>query len=199
MIEPIETRETPRQRLPGGRIVVVGTTGSGKTTLAGRVAVILGIPHVELDALRWGPRWTETPDEVFRSRVAHATAGEAWVADGNYRQVRDLLWSRADAVLWLDYSLPTVLWQVTWRTLRRIVSHEELWNGNRERFLGSFASRDSVILWALRTHRMRRREYGALFASSYYDHVRRVRLRSSRETKRWLSALEADRPSVDSW
>jgi len=187
------------QERPGRRVLVVGTTGSGKTTLAKRLATSWRIPYVELDALHWGPQWTEVADEVFFSRVACATAGNEWVADGNYRQVRGLLWPRADTVVWLDYSLFTVLRRVTWRTLRRVVSREELWSGNHERFWGSALGRDSVILWALHTHRTRRREYAALFALPRCDHVLRVRLRSPREARRWLSAVSREEePSLAS-
>jgi len=68
--------------------VVVGTSGSGKTTFARRLAAGLGIPHVELDALHWEPEWTEATDEVLRARVAEATAQDAWVVDGNCSRVR---------------------------------------------------------------------------------------------------------------
>ncbi len=89
---------------PGQRINVVGVTGSGKTTLARRLSDRLDIPHVELDALFWGPGWTETPDDVFRERVRQALAGERWVVDGNYSRIRDIIWPRADTIIWLDYS-----------------------------------------------------------------------------------------------
>jgi adenylate kinase family enzyme len=65
------------------RIAVVGTTGSGKTTLARQLSERLGIPHVELDAIRYGPNWKETPDEIFRECVSQALSGRSWVADGN--------------------------------------------------------------------------------------------------------------------
>ncbi|HEX5414033.1 MAG TPA: AAA family ATPase, partial [Chloroflexota bacterium] len=66
------------------RLVVVGITGSGKTTLASTLAARLGYPHVELDALYWDSNWTPAPREVFRARVAAAIATDHWVADGNY-------------------------------------------------------------------------------------------------------------------
>ncbi len=175
---------------------MVGTTGSGKSTLAKCLADSWRIPYVELDALHWGPHWTEIKDEVFSSHVAHATRGDGWVADGNYRQVRELLWPRADTVVWLDYSLFTVLRRVIWRTIRRIATQEELWSGNRERLWGGALGRNSVILWALHTHRIRRREYTALFALPSLDHGLRVRLRSPREARRWLSSVLEGEASV---
>ena len=171
---------------PGRRIVVVGTTGSGKTVLAQRLARHLGLPYVELDVLHWGPNWSQVPPEAFRARVAEAVAGEAWVVDGNYSRVRDLVWSRADTVVWLDYSLPVILGRLFRRTLWRILCREELWSGNRERFREQFLSRESLFLWALRTYRRRRREYPALFGRPEYAHLTVVRLRSPRQARRWL-------------
>ena len=173
------------------RVAVVGTTGSGKTTLARQLSERLGIPHVELDALHWDPGWTSAEPEVFSERTAQALSGAAWVTDGNYSRVRDIVWSRADTVVWLDYPLPVVLGRLVWRTLRRLVRREELWNQNRERFAGVFLSRDSIILWALQTYRRRRREYPLLLDRPEYVHLDVVRLRSPREARRWLDGLPA--------
>jgi adenylate kinase family enzyme len=171
------------------RIAVVGTTGSGKTTLARQVAQRLGIPHVEQDALHWDPNWTPVPTDVFRDRMAQALQGEGWVTDGNYRQVRDTVWSRANTVVWLDYGLPLILWRVARRTLRRCVTREELWNGNREEVQQAFFSRESLFLWVLRTYRRRRKEYPELFAQPGYTQLAVVHLRSQRATREWLESL----------
>lgn len=172
------------------RIAVIGTTGSGKTTLARQLAERLGYPHVELDALHWEPNWTEAPLDLFRARTAHALAGDTWVVDGNYSKVRDIVWSRADTVVWLDYSLPVIMWRLVQRTFRRIFTREELWSGNREHLHSQFFSRDSLFLWALGTYRRRKREYPVLFQQPEYAHLRVVPLRSPRETNAWLENIE---------
>lgn len=174
---------------PGRRIVVVGTTGVGKTSLAKRLARHLGFPHIELDALNWGPGWVAVPLETFRARVAQALAGQSWVVDGDYGRVRDLVWSRADTVIWLDYALPVILGRLFWRTLKRILTREELWGGNRETFRGEFLSRESLFLWALRTYGRRKREYPALFRRPEYAHLTLIHLRSPRQTRRWLREM----------
>jgi adenylate kinase family enzyme len=91
------------------RVAVVGTSGSGKTTLARRLAQRLGVPHVELDALHWEADWTPVQREVFRERVSRVLDGDAWTTDGNYSAVRDIVWGRADTVVWLDYALGVVM------------------------------------------------------------------------------------------
>lgn len=172
----------------GKRIVVVGATGSGKTTLAACLAALAGAKLIELDALHWEPNWTKAPPPVFTQRIEGAINCDAWVADGNYAAVRHLLWSRADMLVWLDYSLPRVLWQLTGRTLRRTLRREKLWNGNQESFRTNFLSKDSIFLWALRSQRTHRQQYPALCAHPEYAHLAIVRLNSPRQTRRWLAA-----------
>ncbi len=171
------------------RIVVVGTSGSGKTILAHRLAQRLAIPHVELDALYWGPGWSAIPIQSFRERVTSALEGAAWVVDGNYSKVRDLVWSRADSVVWLDYALPVVMGRLVARTLGRVAAGEELWGGNRERLATALWSRESIFLWALKTYRRYRREYPALLGQPEHAHLSVVRLRSPRAAQAWLSGL----------
>ena len=137
--------------IAGARIVVVGVTGSGKTTTAIRLARILEIPHVELDSLHWQPNWVMAEKETFRQLVDQALSGPGWVTDGNYSKARDLIWGRATTIVWLDYALPVILGQLIWRTLKRVITRVELWNGNRETLRGAFFSKDSLFLWALKT------------------------------------------------
>lgn len=181
----------------GRRISVVGTSGSGKTTTAGQIAQRLGIPHVELDALHWEPNWTEAPIEVFRARVTQALSGETWAVDGNYGKVRDIVWGRADTVVWLDYTLAVILWQLVRRTVRRSVTQEELWGGNRESLGKAIFSRESILLWALQTYKRRRREYPVLLGKPANAHLAVIHLRSSRETHQWLINLTSPRFKED--
>ena len=180
------TRIRDDSTVPICRAIVVGTTGCGKTTLAARLAAQLGAPHVELDALHWDPGWQMAELELFRRRVSKALEGERWVADGNYSKVRDIVWVRADTLVWLDYWLPRILWQLLGRTWRRVVSGEELWNGNRETWRNAFFARDNLCLYAIRTHRRRRRQYTVALTKPHHAHLRIIRLRSPRETEKWL-------------
>jgi len=167
---------------------VVGTIGSGKTTFARKASVILEVPHIELDSLHWEPNWVAAPDDIFRERVKQSLQSDSWVVDGNYHQVRDIVWSRADTVVWLDYRFRTILSHLTIRTLRRIYTHEQLWNGNKEHIRG-LLSRNSVFLWAFRTYRRRRRQYPELLSMPENSHLTVVRLRSPSEASEYLDSL----------
>ena len=175
---------------PGQRVIVVGTSGSGKTTMARRLAERLGAPHVELDGLHWGPNWTEEPDELLRERTEKALDGrEKWVIDGNYRAVRDIVWPRADTVVWLNYSLPLILWRLTRRTFRRAVLREEFLHGNRENLHTHLFTKDSLYWWVLTTYKKRRREYPVIFAEPEHAHLKKIVLRSAGEAEKWLRSV----------
>ncbi len=171
------------------RIVVVGTTGSGKTTMAGRIAERLGIPHTELDALNWGPNWSMRPEEEFRVRVDEATQGDAWVVDGNYSRARAIVWPRADTIVWLDYPLPLVLWRLWWRTWSRWIRRETLWSNNRERMRVHLFTRESLFLWALQTYKRRRREYPDLLSKPEHAHLQLFHFHSPKQAGAWLKQL----------
>ena len=172
------------------RVAVIGTTGSGKTMLAKELSLRLGVLYVELDALNWGPEWTPAQPDVLRERAQRALGGDSWVADGNYGALRDIIWRRADTIVWLDYPLRVVFTRLFWRTVRRSVTKEKLWNGNRERFWVQFFHRDSLFLWALRTYWGERRQYPALLRQPEYEHLRLVHLRSPRDARRLLAARD---------
>ena len=171
------------------RVSVVGTSGSGKSTLARELAEILGVPHLELDAVHHQPGWAPLPTDEFRRIVAARAAAGGWVIDGNYGRVRDLVWARADTVVWLDLPKRTVMRQVVWRTLRRVALRRELWNGNRERWRNflTWNPEQSVISWAWHKHAPDRAKYAAAAAGPASAHLRFVRLASRRDIARFLA------------
>jgi adenylate kinase family enzyme len=172
----------------GPRIVVIGASGSGKTTFARALAARTGLPHVELDALHWEPGWVEAPREVFRARVEAAAAAPRWVIDGNYGRVRDCTWNRATGLVWLDYPFALVFGRALRRTLRRAFTREELWNGNRESLRQALFSRDSILAWVWNSYPRLKREYSELLASPVYDHIKVARLASPREARAFLAS-----------
>jgi hypothetical protein len=126
------------------------------------------------------------PFDLFRKRLEDVLRADGWVTDGNYGRERDLVWSRANSLIWLDHSLPLVMGRVVSRTLRCCLTREQLWNGNQERFREAFLGRDSIVLWALTTYGRRRREYPVLFRRPEYSHLQVVHLKSPGAARRWL-------------
>jgi len=176
---------------PYKRLVVSGVTSSGKSTLAEKLSKRFDLSYIELDALYWEPNWQAAPLEVFRARVEKATQAEKWIVAGNYHVVRDLIWTKAETIIWLDYPLPTVLWQLTRRTFRRWWTQELLWGTNHERFWTHFKlwSTDSLYLWLKKTYWRRKREYPELLALPENRHLTLIRFQYPSETKEWLERL----------
>ena len=169
------------------RVVVFGTTGSGKSWLAERLAARTGLRVVELDALFWGPEWQPAPLELFRHRVEREIRDGGWIVVGIYGQVRDLTWKAADTLVWLDLPFPVVMWRLLRRTIRRVFTKEDLWGtGNRESLAGAFFSRQSILLYALKTHR-RNRERFTIECEFLAKDKTIVRLKSAREVERFLA------------
>ena len=140
------------------RVAIFGTAGSGKSWLAERLACGTGLRVVELDALYWGHDWQPAPLDLFRHRVECEIKDGSWIVVGIYGQVRDLTWPAADTLVWLDLPLPLVMWRLLRRTVRRAITKENLWGtGNRESLRTALFSRDSILLYALKTHRRNRR------------------------------------------
>jgi adenylate kinase family enzyme len=169
------------------RVVVVGSSGAGKTWLAGRLASELGVAHVELDAIHHGPGWVPLPEREMREQLDRACPPEgSWVVDGNYSSKGgDAVRARADAVIWLDFPRAVVMRQLVRRTARRVLFRQPLWNGNRESLCDvlSLDPERSVLLWAWTHHRPQ----SAAFAAQVDD--RWVRLRSRDEVERFLAGV----------
>lgn len=184
---PAKTLDFPA---PGRRIVVVGSSGSGKTTLAKTVAERLGLPHVEIDSLQWQPNWQEAGLPILRARISEALTGPAWVVDGNYAQLRDITWARGDTLIWLELPLGIVLWRLFSRTFRRIFTREVLWNGNRETLRGAFFSKDSLVLYMLKTRKKHHIGYPLALQQPEYCHLKLIHLHTPAQVKSWLDQLK---------
>jgi adenylate kinase family enzyme len=162
------------------RIVIVGTSGAGKTTMAKAIASALGLPHIELDALFWEPGWRAADPVEFVARVSAAVGSDAWVLDGNYEAVRALAWARATHVIWLDFSRPVIMYRVIKRSIMRAIDQTELWSGNREDWR-HWLRPSHPIIWAWTTWRQRRSRFAALLASEDYKNLIVLRFRRPQE------------------
>ena len=175
------------------RIVVVGKPGSGKSTLAKELARKLELAYVELDAIHWQPNWAMLPKHEMRERLNETLVVDGhWVADGNYtRRAIDIVWGRANTLIWLDYPLRVALIRLLWRTILRLFWRQELWNGNKET-LWSHLSLDpdkNLFIWLFRLHWRHREEFPALFRQPEYSHLKVLRFRTPTETEQWLDGL----------
>jgi len=199
---PDSARRDPATTLHGcDRILILGRTGSGKTTLARQLAAALGVPHVELDKLYFNADLSTVPLDVLRERTSAVVAEARWVTDGNKSAVRDLVWPRADTVVWLDYPLAVSLWRLGKRAARRTTSVAKRTTdrsapastaagpGRRARAPHELYAAARGVLTALRSHRGQRRTYPRLFAEPVNRHLSVVRLRSPRATRRWLARV----------
>jgi adenylate kinase family enzyme len=169
-------------------VVIASASGSGKTTLGRQLAERLRVPFIELDALVHGPGWVETPDEELRARLEALLVGDGWVVDGAYQhKLGDLVLDRADTIVWLDLPLHVWLPRLTRRTWRRLRGREQLWNGNRESLATAFWGRESLFVWAIRSHFHRRREWPQALA-----HRNAFRLSSAQEVETFVQSAGAN-------
>lgn len=167
-------------------VVVIGQSGSGKSTLSRRLAEVLSVRYVELDALFHGPQWQDNP--AFIEDVAAATVGTGWVADGNYAAVRDLLWSRADTVVWLDLARTVTVRRAVLRTARRLATRTELYNGNREQWQTVLRA-SHPIRWTWQTHAAHRAAYERRLADPRWAHLSVVRWQTPAQVAAWLRSV----------
>ncbi len=180
------------------RISVIGTSGSGKTTMARALAARLRCPQMELDSVYHQPDWEPIPNDQFRERIARFMAdNECWVIDGNYTSqgTADLVWPNADTIVWMDPPKPVVMAQIVPRSLNRVLSRRELWNGNRERWQNLFSTmpEKNIILWAWTTFSANRRRYEDLLDAHAWEHLEVRRIRSRSDARQLLT--EAGRPA----
>jgi adenylate kinase family enzyme len=165
------------------RILVTGTSGAGKTTVAAALSVRLGILHTDIDGLYHGPGWVPRPE--FVDDVGVLAAGQEWVTEWQYSVVRPLLLGRADLLVWLDLTRATVMRQILPRTLRRRLRRVELWNGNVEPPLWTLLTdRDHILRWAWRTHAKTAARVHKVLPSTNPQAL--VRLHNRDEVTAWL-------------
>ena len=174
------------------RVVVVGASCSGKTTLARAVAQRLGVGHIEVDRLVWGPNWSLPSDAQLLDLVKSKIAGDGWVIDGVFPEHRDLVWARADTVIWLNYPMSLVFPRAFFRTLKRCITREKLGDHNVETWRRTFFSSRSQLLWVIHSWRKRRRDYPRIFRRPENRHLRILQFTSPRQTEDWLGALSRE-------
>jgi adenylate kinase family enzyme len=165
------------------RIIIIGTSCSGKSTLAKHLKKKLGIPHIEMDHLYWAPDWRPVPLEDFQQKVAMSVKSESWIVNGNYSAVRDFIWPKATHVIWLDFPFYVVFGRAIKRVIRHLFHKTSFCNGNYETFSRVFLSKDSILLWVIMTYWRRKRSFMALLKKPEYRPLKVIHLRSPKELK----------------
>lgn len=178
------------------RVVVVGNSGSGKTTVARAIAETLDLPDLELDSVMHGGGWDSGRGDRFQEEIAGFAEGERWVIDGNYSShgTRQVVWPRADTVVWLDIARWRVMPRVMLRTLRRVITRERLWGGPTEPWtkLYSFDPYQNIVVWSWTRHAHVREKYQQDLTEGSWSHTVVYRLRSPAEVRRFLASLRED-------
>ncbi|MEU0436189.1 adenylate kinase [Streptomyces sp. NPDC006290] len=170
------------------RILVVGVTGAGKSTLARAVSGRLGMPYHEMDALFFnGPGWAV--NDKLAEDVSRLAAGPRWIVDSlGHPEVRDLLWTRADTVIWLDYPRHVVMPRVLRRSIRRTVTREVIFGGNRETWR-EWLRRDHPAWWSWSQHGTRHDEIERRTLDSSFAPLDTLCFRHPEETAAWVASL----------
>lgn len=166
------------------RILVYGVTGSGKTTLAAKIAECTGLPHVAVDDLTWEANWTPVPDDQQARRIAEVCAGEAWVLDSAYAKWLAIPLARVECIVALDYPRWVSLGRLIVRTAARATDGKPVCNGNRESWRLAL-SRDSIVGWHFKSFANKRRRIAEMAAN---PDLRVLRFRRPRDADRWIRA-----------
>ncbi len=165
------------------RIIVIGSTGSGKSTLAKQIAARSGLPYIPTDPFYWGENWRRIPLTEVHAQIGLVTAKPQWVLDGNFDAARELVWNRADTLVWLDYPRYVVWLRLIRRNLGWFLSGTPTWSGNRMTLKIAL----SGIRHGLHGYEAKRREYSAVLP--LYQDTRVFCFQHPRDAAAWLARL----------
>lgn len=171
---------------PFDRVVLWGVTGSGKSSAAAAISRATGIPCTSVDDVTWQPGWAQTDVGEQRRAFVDICAGERWVLDTAYSTWRDVVLSRVDLVVGLDYPRWLSLGRLLRRTARRVRTRELVCNGNVETLPQVFSS-DSIIAWHFRS--FARKRDGMRAALIAPDGPPVLLFKSPRALDAWISGL----------
>ncbi|MEG0343396.1 MAG: adenylate kinase [Acinetobacter sp.] len=180
------------------RINVVGTSASGKTTFSRKLAERLNLTHIELDNLLWLDDWQETPDFEFFQKIEQAIAfadmdptKQGYVIDGNYSRTTHLTWKASDTVIWLDLPFYLNLFQSLHRAFGRALSQKPFWeNSNNTESFSRMFTRDSIVLWMIKTYKKNRKKYIDKMNDPQFAHVQFIHITTRKQMRQFLENLK---------
>lgn len=171
------------------KIIVLGSSCSGKTTLGQRLAIINQAKHIDLDDLNWLPGWKARPSDELNKRLADSLWGESkWIITGNYRNTHSLTMPMATSVVWLDFPLRLILWRMLKRTLQRILRKELVCNGNYETVWGTFFDKDNLFAYTIRTYKKRKEQFSGL--QDTYPHLKIFHIESPKALELFVAEFQ---------
>jgi adenylate kinase family enzyme len=174
-------------------INVIGTTGSGKSTFARKLARQLELTPIEMDDLFWLDDWQEPTDEVFfeklKNKMDRTTGG--WVLDGNYTRTMSLKLVKIDTIVWLDYSFSRNFFHLMKRSLFNLISQRKLWeNSNNRESLKLLFSKQSIFIWLIQQYPRNKTKYQMMMQDQKYQHIQFIRLTSPKQAAEFLQQIK---------
>lgn len=166
------------------RVALFGPPATGKTTLARWLSMELDQPHTDLDDILFTPHGP-LPLEEFRRQAAEITCTDGWIVEGNFSKLADIVWHRADTLIWLDFPLPLILYRIVRRSLRQLTGREDSAQARRLTWSAAFFARRSLLRTAIRKYRANRPRYAQQVSETAAMGVEVIRLRSPRDVQRW--------------
>ncbi len=167
------------------KVIIIGSAGAGKSTLAKRLGPLLGLGVFHLDALFWKPGWVQTPRDEWRALQQELLARDSWLIDGNYGSTLELRLAAADTVIFMDFPRWLCLWRVFNRRIQyRGRTRSDMGPGCPEHIDWEF------FRWVWRFPLVERPE--VLWKLDQYARGKTVyHLRSPAEVRRFLAEIEA--------
>ena len=178
-----------QNKFPYKRTIIFGSTGVGKTTMVKEIAEEFDLPVIDIDSLRREAGRTDSPEETFVRLVTESVKGDTWIIDGSYTSVQDIVWPRAEAIVWLDLSFWVFLSRLIKRSLYRIFVRKKSEKPIKGRDQPA-RERTWNYLRAIFTGKQRRQRYFATIYGSKNVHLHIIRLASPEEVQHWLDLIK---------
>ncbi|TFE54679.1 adenylate kinase [Streptomyces sp. ICN441] len=170
------------------KIALFGPPATGKSTLAKWLSAELGHSHTDLDDLLFTPDGP-LPLPEFRQQAEEITRHDTWIVEGNFSKLADVVWHRADVLVWLDFPLPLIVYRIVRRSLYQLTGHDHSPQARRLTWSKAFFHRRSLLRTAIRKYRNNRPRYALQIAETADRGVKVARLRNPRAVRRWKTEI----------
>jgi adenylate kinase family enzyme len=100
------------------KVMVIGSSGAGKSTFSQRLGAILNLEVVHLDSIHWRPGWVKPEKAVWVRIQEELIAKNSWILDGNYGSTLEIRMRACDTVVYLAFPRMLCLYRVTKRWLQ---------------------------------------------------------------------------------